>query len=220
MIAEASNFVGSVDTAFIFIVAICVFFLVLITGLMITFVIKYSRKRNPIATNIHGSVPLEVTWTLIPTILVLIMFWFGWTGYKQMTDVPKDAMVVDVTGQMWKWSFKYENGVETDTLFVPLNKPVRLNLHSKDVNHSFYVPAFKVKKDVIPNRNNHMWFKPEEIGSFNVFCAEYCGLRHSYMLTKVIVMPKNDFDIWLGNAKAAGSKPVVSENDSSSVGNQ
>ncbi len=193
MFSGPSNFVESVDTTFAFIVAVSVFFLVLITGLMIYFVIKYNRKRNPKATNIHGNIPLEITWTVIPTILVLIMFWFGWEDYKQMVDIPDDAMTIDVTGQMWKWTFTYSNGVSTDSLFVPVDTPIKVKLHSTDVNHSFFIPAFKFKKDVIPNKENTAWFKPTKVGSYDLFCAEYCGLNHSYMITKVVVMPQDDF---------------------------
>ena len=146
MLIAQSEFVKSVDFAFFFIVAISVFFLVLITGLMLYFVFKYSRKKNPKAQNIHGNIPLEILWTVIPTILVLFMFYFGWMGYKEMSTIPEEAMVVDVTGQMWKWTFKYENGKTSDTLYVPVNRPVKVNLNSIDVNHSFYIPAFRVKK--------------------------------------------------------------------------
>ena len=201
MIAAASNFVQSVDDTFLFIVAVCVFFLVLITGLMLYFAYKYNSKRNKKAVNIHGSIPLEITWTVVPTILVLIMFWLGWTGYKQMTDAPKDSMVVDVYAQMWSWSYKYPNGVETDTLYVPLDKPVKVRLHSRDVDHSFYVPAFRVKKDVIPTRTNTAWFQPTHLGTYDVFCAEYCGLRHSYMYSAVVVMPEDKFELWYKKQK-------------------
>lgn len=196
MIADASNFVGMVDSAFFIIVSICVFFLVLVTTLMIVFVVKYSRKKNPKATNIHGSIPLEITWTVIPTLIVLVMFWIGWTGYIQEATPPKDVMTVDVYAQMWKWSFKYANGKMADSLYLPVNKAVLFNLHSKDVDHSFFVPAFKIKKDVIPNRVNQEWFRPEQIGVYDIFCAEYCGLRHSYMYSKVVVMPMHDFLAW------------------------
>lgn len=205
MFSGASNFVNSTDTTFFFIVAVSVFFLVVITASMIYFVIRYSRKRNPRAKNIHGNIPLEVTWTVIPTILVLIMFWMGWAGYKQLADAPADAMNVDVTAQMWKWTFTYPNGVSSDTLYVPVNKPVKVLLHSRDVNHSFFVPAFRVKKDVIPNRNNSAWFKADKVGAFDIFCAEYCGLNHSHMLSKVVVMPQNAFNLWLNKKADKGS---------------
>lgn len=201
MSSGASNFVSSTDTTFLFIVAVSVFFLVIITGCMIYFVIRFNRKRHPKAKNIHGNIPLEITWTLIPTILVLIMFWMGWKGYKALTDAPTDALNINVTAQMWRWSFQYPNGVTSDTLFVPVNKAVKVLLHSRDVNHSFFVPAFRVKKDVIPNRNNYAWFIPEKEGSYDLFCAEYCGLNHSHMLNKVVVMSQADFNDWLNKQK-------------------
>lgn len=217
MIAEASNFVGTVDSAFFIIVSICVFFLALITTLMIVFVVKYSRKKNPRAKNIHGSMTLEITWTIIPTLIVLVMFWIGWTGYKQEATPPKNAMKVDVYAQMWKWSFKYNNGKEADTLYLPVNKAVLFYLHSKDVDHSFYVPAFKIKKDVIPGRTNKLWFIPEEVGSYDIFCAEYCGLRHSYMLSKTIIMPVKDFNNWLNKGTKSDTTNVTQQKSSNKM---
>jgi len=215
MFSGPSNFVESVDTAFWVVMVISVVFLVLITFLMVYFVIKYSRKRNPKATNIHGNVPLEIAWTIIPTILVLIMFWYGWVGYKQMSEAPEDSMIIDVTAQNVKWTFKYQNGVQTDTLYVPLNKNVRLNLHSLDVNHAFFVPAFRVKKDVIPNKNNFVWFNASETGSYNIMCAEYCGLNHSNMYSKVVVIPERNFNFWLENmAKLSNIDTTTAKTDS------
>lgn len=209
MIIAQSEFVKSVDFAFFFIIAVSVFFLVLITFLMIYFVFKYNRKRNPKAKNIHGSVPLEILWTVIPTVLVLFMFYFGWIGYKEMSSIPKDAMVVDVTAQMWKFSFKYANGRVSDTLYVPVNKPVKVVLNSLDVNHAFYIPAFRVKKDVIPGRQNTAWFTATEEGSFTIFCAEYCGLNHSYMYTQVVAIPESNFNTWLDTGIGQLSKLAI-----------
>ncbi len=205
MLADASNFVQPVDNTFIIIVSICVFFLILITALMITFVIKYNSKKNKKAKNVHGNVPLEVTWTVVPVILVLYMFYLGWTGYKHEVSPPKNSMVVNVYAQMWRWSYKYSNGVESDTLFVPINKPVKVLLHSRDVDHSFYIPAFRIKKDVIPNRTNFEWFLPTRLGTYDVFCAEYCGLRHSYMYSAVVVLPQDKFDQWMAKQAASDS---------------
>ncbi len=210
MIIAQSDFVKSVDFAFFFIIAVSVFFLVLITVLMIYFVFKYNRKRNPKAKNIHGNVPLEILWTVVPTILVLFMFYFGWVGYKEMSSIPKDAIVVDVTAQMWKFNFKYANGRVSDTLYVPVNKPVKVVLNSIDVNHAFYIPAFRVKKDVIPGRQNTAWFTATEEGSYTIFCAEYCGLNHSYMYTQVVALPENNFLTWL-NTGAGQLTKLVSE---------
>lgn len=197
MFNGASNFSHNVDAVFLFTLIVSVFFLVLITGLMIYFVIKYNRKRNPKATNYHGNIGLEITWTLIPTILVLIMFWYGWVGYSDMSEAPEDALNIEVTAQMWKWGFKYENGKTFDSLYVPINKAVKLNLTSLDVTHAFYIPKFRIKKDVYPNQTRTVWFKAEELGDFDIACAEYCGLNHSYMYNKVKVVPEADFDIWL-----------------------
>ena len=197
MFNGASNFSQGVDSTFLFTLVVSVFFLVLITGLMIFFVIKYSRKKNPKATNVHGHIGLEITWTIIPTILVLIMFWFGWMGYSDMSSVPENALKVDVTAQMWKWTFKYANGKTADSLYVPVNQPVELTLHSLDVNHAFYIPKFRLKKDVYPNQNRVAWFNAEEVGEYDIACAEYCGLNHSYMYNKVKVIPQKDFYAWL-----------------------
>ncbi len=193
----ASNFSHDVDSLFLFTLIVSVFFLVLITGLMIYFVIKYNRKRNPKATNFHGSTKLEITWTLIPTILVLIMFWWGWKGYSKMSDIPENAMTIDVTAQMWSWSFKYANGKVSDSLYVPVDKPIVLNLQSMDVVHAFYIPAFRIKKDVFPKQNRVVWFEADEIGDYDIACAEYCGLNHSYMYNKIKVVSEDDFSNWL-----------------------
>ncbi len=197
MSSGASNFVESVDFVFLLAIGISVFFLVLITTLMIVFVIKYNRKRNPKAVNVHSNTALEVIWTLIPTILVLILFWYGWVGYKEMVDIPEDAMTVEVTAQMWLWQFKYETGKVTDSLYVPVNKAVKLILTSNDVNHSFFIPAFRVKKDVFPGTQRTTWFIANNVGKYDIACAEYCGLNHSYMYSKIIVMPETEFKNWL-----------------------
>jgi cytochrome c oxidase subunit 2 len=197
MSSGASNFVESVDSVFLLSIIISVFFLVLITTLMIYFVIKYSRKRNPKAVNVHSNTLLEITWTIIPTILVLILFWYGWVGYKEMVDIPEDAMTIEVTAQMWLWQFKYETGKVTDTLYVPVNKAVKLILTSNDVNHSFFIPAFRVKKDVYPGTQRTAWFRAIEIGEYDIACAEYCGLNHSNMYSKIFVMTEAEFKNWL-----------------------
>jgi cytochrome c oxidase subunit 2 len=196
MFNGASSFIESVDGVFLFTIIVSVFFLVLITALMIGFVIKYSRKKNLRAVNIKGNTKLEILWTAIPTILVLIMFWYGWIGYLDMVNVPEDAMPVDVTAQMWSWKFKYSNGMETDSLYVPVNQPVKLNLKSNDVSHSFFVPAFRIKKDVYPGTERVVWFNATEIGKYDIACAEYCGLNHSYMYSKIHVLSQEDFDNW------------------------
>lgn len=190
--------VEQVDNEFILIVAISVFFLLLVTVAMIYFVIRYRKSKNPVSSQITGNTTLEVVWTVIPLALVLLIFWFGWAGFKTMRDVPPDAMKVKVTARMWRWSFEYENKKQTDSvLYVPLNKPVKIEIQSVDVNHSFYIPAYRIKEDAIPGRTNYMWFLPHELGEYEILCAEYCGLQHAYMQGKVVVMPENEFNKWL-----------------------
>jgi len=190
--------VQEVDNAFILIVAISVFFLLLVTVAMIYFVVRYRKSKNPVASNITGSTTLEVLWTVIPLALVLLIFWYGWVGFKTMRDVPSDAMTIKVTARMWQWSFEYENKKQTDSLlYVPLNKPIKLEINSIDVNHSLYIPAYRVKEDAIPGRTNYLWFLPNELGEYEILCAEYCGLSHAYMQGRVIVLPENEFNKWL-----------------------
>jgi cytochrome c oxidase subunit II len=207
MFSNASNFVQGVDLSFAIILGISIFFLVSITAVMIYFVIKYNRKRNPNASNFQGNNKLEVIWTIIPTLLVLVMFYFGWMGYKPMRTVPKDAIPIKVYGQMWKWSFEYANGKMSDTLFVPKDKPVKLDLISRDVLHSFFIPAFRIKEDVVPGRQNKLWFIGQEEGEYNIFCAEYCGDRHSYMLGKVSVLPVDKYTRWYNDTTASADHP-------------
>jgi cytochrome c oxidase subunit 2 len=125
------------------------------------------------------------------------MFYYGWAGYKPMLKAPEGAMEIDAIGQMWKWTFVYPDGKESDSLVVPLDEPVKLNLISKDVLHSLYIPAFRVKQDVTPGVDNTMWFTGQKEGTYDLFCAEYCGQLHSYMLTTISVLDKNEFDTWL-----------------------
>lgn len=190
------NFSLQVDQTFLFIVITSVILLLIVTVAMIYFVIRYSKKRNPVATDITGNTKLEIIWTLIPTILVLLMFWSSYSGFKLMRNAPEDAMTINVTGQMWKWTFEYENGKKADTLYVPLGKAIKMAIKSMDVNHSFFLPHFRVKEDAIPGRTNYLWFDAIELGSWDIACAEYCGLSHSYMYTKVNVIPQEQFEIW------------------------
>ena len=201
MFSNASNFVHGVDLTFAVILGISLFFLLSITGVMIYFVVKYSRKKNPKATNIEKNNKLEIIWTVIPTLLVLVMFYYGWHGYKPMRDFPKESLEINAYGQMWKWSFEYPDGRVLDTLVVPKDKAVTLHLISRDVLHSLYIPAFRIKEDVVPGDHNKMWFIAQQEGDFDITCAEYCGDRHSYMRSKVVVLPSDKYDSWYTESK-------------------
>jgi cytochrome c oxidase subunit 2 len=197
-VSQASNFVKGVDTAFIVILGICFVFLIGLTAIMIYFIYKYNRKRNPVATQIHGSVTLEIVWTVVPFLLTIIMFYYGWAGWAPMQKAPEDSMEITVYGRMWNFNFEYENGKRTDTLFLPKDQAIKLNLVAMDVLHSLYIPAFRVKQDMVPGlEDNFMWFEPQRVGIYDLFCAEYCGLQHSYMNSSVKVMEENEFYEWL-----------------------
>ena len=203
MMSGASTSAGTVDAVFLFIAGVGLFFLVLITFLLIFFIVKYNKKRHRVPKDIHGNTTLEVVWTVIPTILVLFMFYFGWKGFEYIRNAPEDALHVKVTARMWSWMFEYDNGLKTDTLYVPVNRPVQLELHSLDVIHSFFIPAFRIKEDAVPGMTNTLWFKASEPGDYDVLCAEYCGLRHAYMLSKVKAMPAEQFAVWYAEASRA-----------------
>lgn len=207
MFTGSSPFADYVDATFLAIVGISAVVLLGLVVAMIYFVIRYSRKRNPQATNIEGNVPLEIAWTVIPLVLFMGMFYLGWEGYLKTVTVPPGAVPIQVTARMWQWTFEYPNGVRTDTLYVPVNTPMKLTLRSLDVNHSLYIPAFRIKKDAIPNRENIMWFSTPEPKSFDIACAEYCGLRHAYMYTKVVAMPAPAFEAWYKEASVKAGRP-------------
>jgi cytochrome c oxidase subunit II len=191
-----TNLSASVDSVFLFIMGISLVLLVGVTGTMVYFAVRYRRSRHPQAENIEGNLALEIVWTVIPTLLVLAIFWVGWKGFVYMRTVPKDAMLVKVTARMWSWGFAYENGRTSDVLKVPVGRPVKLAITSVDVVHSLSIPAFRVKEDAVPGRENYLWFKPELAGTYDLFCTEYCGMGHSAMVTKVDVMAQQEFDSW------------------------
>lgn len=196
-ITQASNFVKGVDTAFLVIMGISFVFLLALTSIMLYFIYRYNRKRHPKPIQIEGSTRLEIIWTLVPLALTMVMFYYGWAGWKPMGKPPKDAMEVTVIGRMWNFIFEYENGRKTDTLFLPRDQAVKLNLVSMDVIHSVYIPAFRVKQDMVPGKkNNFMWFIPQREGTYELYCTEYCGLNHSYMFNYVKVMEDSLFNTW------------------------
>ena len=211
MYGDLSDYAGSVDQTMIIIVGISVVLLLGVTAAMIYFVIKYNRKRHPKAKQIHGNIGLEVLWIGVPTVLVLIMFWYGFKGFKELRETADIAMTVNVTGRMWEWTFTYENGAQTDTLYIPANSATKLEMKSEDVNHSFYIPAFRLKEDVIASRYTYMILTPKDTGRYDIACAEYCGLRHSYMYTEVVVMEPEEFDQWYASLDAEEEKLPGSE---------
>lgn len=200
---QASTFAQSVDWAFNLYLWISVAFFAIIVFLIVYFVFKYARKHPDqlaIAQITHHNL-LEATWTAIPLLIVMALFVIGMKGYWNMRVAPSNAMQVDVTGRKWAWSFDYaKEGISTDTLVVPVHQPVHLRMTSTDVIHSFFIPAFRTKADVIPGRYHSLWFEATKTGVFQVFCTQYCGTNHSYMWTAVKVVTPDEFQTWVAAA--------------------
>ncbi|HBA87009.1 MAG TPA: cytochrome c oxidase subunit II [Geobacter sp.] len=198
----------AVDPIFTFLFSSCLVLLLGITIAMIWFVVRYRRSRAPEPTSqVSGNVWLEVVWTALPTILVMGMFYYGWSGYLTLRDVPKNAMQVTAVARMWSWNFIYGNGKNSGKMYVPVGTPVQVNLESKDVVHGFYMPAFKIKRDVVPGMKNHVWFVATKPGSYDVFCSQYCGTGHSAMIATVEALPPEQFYSWLNQAQGGGESP-------------
>jgi cytochrome c oxidase subunit II len=218
IVPQASSAAGRVDSVFLFTVVICAAFLIFITATLIYFVIKYNRKRHPRGEDIEGNKWLEIAWTALPTLLFLVMFFYGWTNFNYLRKVPREAMVIQVTGRQWAWSFSYPNGKRISELLLAADKPVKLELRSLDVIHGFFIPAFRIKEDVVPGKDNYTWFVPTQLGSFDIECTVICGVSHATMLSKAVVVPVSDFETWYfgnentplpGPKKPAGSVIAV-----------
>ncbi len=208
MVTGWPNMSNPADDTFFFILGISLTLLALNTGVMIYFVIRYSRKRHPQAEEVKENTPLEIIWTVIPTILVLAIFYVGWKGFVYMRTAPPDSMIIHVTARQWSWTFDYANGKETNVLKVPVRKPIKLLMTSADVLHSLFIPAYHIKEDCVPGRETHLWFLPDQLGSYDLFCTEYCGVGHSAMITKVEVMPQKDFEDWYSGKEAAAAEKL------------
>lgn len=201
-----STIAPEVDALFNFILySGIVFFIIVVVGI-IFFVTRYRRRgEEELTSGKAHNLKLELFWSIIPTILVIIVFFWGFRVYLKMHVAPKDAYEIKVTGQKWFWSFDYPNGAATvNDLVVPAGKPIKLLMSSKDVIHSFFVPDFRIKMDVLPNRYTLTWFEAPNIGEHNLFCAEYCGTSHSDMIGRVRVLGEREFGEWLEAGAAAG----------------
>lgn len=197
---QASTFAGAHDWLFYFIYWVSVAAFALVMAAMIYFVIRY-RRRHPdqrAVSRTSHSTTLEVTWSIIPTVIFVFIFWYGFKSYMDKANPPDYAYgPINVRAFTWGWQFTYPNGVQTDALYVPKDRPVRLILNSTDVIHSLFIPDFRVKKDVVPDRLNSMWFTATQLGSFQLVCAEYCGRDHAEMRTAVHVLEAQEFQVWL-----------------------
>lgn len=211
---QSSTIASDVDALFNFVLfSSIVFFLIVVLGAAY-FVIRYRRKaRIELSTGPSHNTKLEILWTVIPTILVLIVFAWGFKTFLKMNIVPADAIEIKVTGQKWFWTFDYiESGINTmNELVVPIDKPIQLTMSSRDVIHSFFVPGFRVKMDVLPNRYSVTWFEATQKGVFDLFCAEYCGTGHSEMIGKVKVLGEREYYEWLESSSSVGEGLTLPE---------
>lgn len=201
-----STIASDVDSLFNFILyGSTVLFLIVVIG-MIYFVVKYrAKEKDKLTSGVSHNLKLELLWSIIPTILVIIVFFWGFRVYLKMYVPPRDAYEIKVTGQRWSWVFDYPNGATTiGELNVPRGKPVKLLISSKDVIHSFYIPDFRIKMDALPNRYTVTWFEAPEPGGHNLFCAEYCGTSHSGMIGRVNVLGEREFNDWLESSASFG----------------
>jgi len=198
---QASDMAGRVDASFRLVYWVSVFFFALITFLLVFFVVRFrERKGYEQQPASEHNTPLEVFWSVIPTLIVIGLFWSGYRAYMGMTVAPQNTYEVLVTGQKWNWQFTYPNGYVDAQLHVPVDTAIKLTMSSQDVIHSFFAPDFRVKRDVIPGRYTQVWFTPRSTGEHDIFCTEYCGTNHSSMLSKLVVHRRADFDAWLEDA--------------------
>jgi len=207
----ASTSAGAVDDAFYLIYYISLFFFLLIVALMLVFVVLYRRRPGIEQKKAPAhSTALEVTWTIIPLLVVIYIFYSGFTGYLEMRTVPRDAYEIQVTARQYNWTFTYPNGYESPNLHMPAGEPVMLLMKSEDVIHSLWVPDFRVKMDLVPGHYTRTWFEAPEPGVHDLVCTEYCGTGHSAMLATVVVQPPSEFRAWLADAAkfAEGASPA------------
>jgi cytochrome c oxidase subunit 2 len=204
---QASTMAGRVDALYFFLVGLSAFFSILIAGLIVYFAVKF-RRRTPqsVGAQIHGGMLLEITWSVIPLIITMGIFVWGASVFFAMSRPPDETLNVYVVGKQWMWKFQHLDGQrEINELHVPVGRPVKMIMTSEDVIHDFFVPAFRVKADVIPGRYTSVWFQPTKPGRYHLFCAEYCGTRHSGMIGSVVVMDPSEYQTWLSGGTPEGS---------------
>jgi cytochrome c oxidase subunit 2 len=204
---RASTIASRVDALYFFLLAIAVFFSLLIAGLIVFYAVKYKRRSpDEIGAAIHGGLVLELTWTVVPFLITMVIFVWGASVFFAMARPPDETLNIYVVGKQWMWKFQHLDGQrEINELHVPLNRPVKLIMTSEDVIHDLFVPAFRVKADVLPGRYTSIWFQPTKPGRFHLFCAEYCGTRHSGMIGEIVVLDPTEYQTWLSGGGPEGS---------------
>ena len=206
---QASSFALEVDLLYIFIIVVTVATSLAVYAAIAMFTIKYKRRsEGEIPEQIEGNLPLEIAWSIIPLGIVLVMFAWGVKLFYDLSRAPDDAINFSVVGKQWMWKMQHPSGKrEINELHVPLGQPIKLTLTSEDVIHSFFIPAFRTKIDVVPGRYSTSWFEPTKPGEYHIFCSQYCGTNHSYMIGRVVVMDPSHYEQWL---KTGSANAVVS----------
>jgi cytochrome c oxidase subunit 2 len=200
--------VREVDQTFLFIFAIAAALLLLITAWMVIVLIRYHHARHPKPAGFKDNMLAEVIWIVAPSLIVLAMFVSGWKSYLALQRAPANALEVQVMARKWSWTFTYPNGRTSGILYVPVNQAVLLSMTSADVLHSFYAPAFRIKRDTVPGMTTRLWFRSGKEGNYDVMCAEYCGLGHSVMHTRIAALSAEDFERWYkGGDAPRGEEP-------------
>jgi cytochrome c oxidase subunit 2 len=203
---EASTIAPYADALYFFLLLITLVGLTVVGILVFGFAIRYRKERNPVATQVEGSTLLEATWTIIPLALFLICFVWGALLYFRIYNPPTNAMNIYVVGKQWMWKAEHQGGQhEINALHVPIGRPVQLTMISQDVFHSFSVPDFRIKREVIPGRYSTVWFEATTAGTYHIFCTQYCGTNHSQMIGEVTAMNPDDFQKWLQSSTSGMS---------------
>jgi len=211
---QASSFAAEMDYLYFFILAVVIFFGVGCAAAILAFAIKFREKRKfEKGADIHGSMVLELTWTVIPFVIAMAIFVFGAIVFYKLYRVPENATEIFVVGKQWMWKVQHGTGQrEINELHVPVGQRIKLTMTTEDVLHDFYIPAFRTKADVVPGRYTSIWFEPTKPGKYHLFCAEYCGMNHSGMGGYVYVMEQRDFDNWLAG-NSSSQTPVQAGSD-------
>jgi cytochrome c oxidase subunit II len=207
---QASSLAGRVDALYFYLITVSVIFTVVIALSILYFAIKYRRRsESELPRGVEGSLKLEIAWSVIPLVIALSFFFWGASVFFAINRPPNDALEVSVVGKQWMWKFQHADGQrEINELHVPVGRAVKLTMTSEDTIHSFYVPVFRIKRDVLPGRVSTMWFEATRTGRFHLFCAEYCGTKHSGMIGWIQVMDPVEFQAWL--AGGSGSESLAS----------
>jgi cytochrome c oxidase subunit 2 len=187
----------AVDSTFIAIIALCILLFAGILFFTIFFLVRYRRSRNPHPVNLGGNWVLELVWIAVSTVLALAIFVYGLSSFTFLKAIPADSMTIHVTARQWSWLFTYDNGRKSTDMVVPQGRDIALVMETKDVIHGFFMPAYRVKQDIVPGMINRLWFKPTALGTADILCSQYCGEEHSKMLATVYVVAPDVYQKWV-----------------------